>query len=84
VVAAAHGTPRGDCKLALTYFGVGDVPQRLDLGAVSHPAELPSQVSAAVREQLDPWDDVHASTEFRRHLAVKLGVRAGTRAVNGA
>ena len=71
--------PSGHCESArLVGFGVGDRPTRfvaaeeiliepgLDpLGAVA-------RVAAAAAEACDPPDDVHASADYRRHLAAVL------------
>jgi carbon-monoxide dehydrogenase medium subunit len=48
------------------------VPLRIDA-----PSEDEDEVSAAVRKtSFDPPGDVHASAEYRRHLAAVLAARA--------
>jgi carbon-monoxide dehydrogenase medium subunit len=65
--------------LRLAFFAVGDRPilakaaQRL-VGVNVTPATL-SEASAALSEELDPYDDQQASASMRRHLAKVLMVR---------
>jgi carbon-monoxide dehydrogenase medium subunit len=66
------------------FFGVGGTPQVVELGAAlaAQPADAldPSEAVAAARERLDPDDDIHASADYRRHLAGVLLERALHRA----
>jgi carbon-monoxide dehydrogenase medium subunit len=69
--AAPHaGTATVRCGL----LSVADTPLVLDLTeAWASGAE---ETAAAVREAIDPEDDIHASAGYRRHLAGVLTVRA--------
>ena len=55
--------------VALSFVGMGPFPVRLE-----------GDVRATVA-QLEPEDDLHASTRYRRHLAERLGERAARRAL---
>lgn len=64
----------------LVYMSVGDVP--VDVGAGGGlVGETPSPalfeaVAEAAAAELEPAGDIHASAEYRRHLAAVLGRRA--------
>jgi aerobic carbon-monoxide dehydrogenase medium subunit len=65
--------------LRLGFFAVGDRPvisgaARMLIDVAVTPARL-SEVSAALVEELDPYDDQQASAAMRRHLAKVLLVR---------
>jgi aerobic carbon-monoxide dehydrogenase medium subunit len=91
VAALAERAADGTVTIALGYLGMGDVPVCLDLPTLEanalDGAELEEAVAQVVNDQLDPVDDIHATTAFRLHLARKLGVtatrRAATRAAEG-
>jgi CO/xanthine dehydrogenase FAD-binding subunit len=65
---------QGACRtVRLVFLGLGSRPieskaaQHLN-GAAPDSAAI-SEVAAAVDEEIDPSGDIHASAEFRRHLA---------------
>jgi aerobic carbon-monoxide dehydrogenase medium subunit len=67
------------------YLSVGPVPLVLELtatvaGATAGADDFPG-VAGLVRAQLDPEPDIHATAEYRRHLAGVLTVRALREAV---
>jgi carbon-monoxide dehydrogenase medium subunit len=68
-------------------FGLGDRPVRF-AGAEEiltssgvDPSAAVAQAAAAAAEACDPPDDVHASAEYRRHLAAVLTEDAVSRAL---
>ena len=85
--AAAMLTMRdGVCEKArLTIVGMGDGPFRARaaeealtgrrIGGESS-ADAFAEAAAKVRAAVDPADDVHASSSYRRHLAGVMTVRA--------
>jgi carbon-monoxide dehydrogenase medium subunit len=60
------------------YLSCGPTPVVLDLGAD------PAAVRDLVADDLRPTDDIHATGEYRRHLAATLTVRALDRALGRA
>jgi len=85
-VAAILEVRNGTCERArLTIVGMGDGPFRAT-GAeniltgetldASTSAELFAAASAKVMDEVDPAEDVHASSGYRRHLAGVLTKRA--------
>ncbi|HXF63189.1 MAG TPA: xanthine dehydrogenase family protein subunit M [Caldilineaceae bacterium] len=73
----------GHCEQAtLVFFGVGDGPVQAPSAARLLAGEPPTQAAvvaaaaAAAEQDLDPPGDIHASAEFRRHLAKVLARRA--------
>lgn len=80
--------PSGACRdVVLVIFGVGAVPLRADDAVAALDGQVPSsdrfaQVARAAAAMIDsPLSDVHASAEYRRHLAEVLTVRALQEAV---
>ncbi len=78
----------GNCRQArLVYLNLGEIPMVADQAAaalVGHrpTADLIHDVAThAARHEIDPVGDIHASADYRRHLAVVLGKRALTTAV---
>ena len=79
LVGGAAGSS-GRCESArLVGFGVGDRPVRfaaaedlLTSPGCDPGTALTAAVAAAAAEACDPPDDVHASAEYRRHLAAVL------------
>ncbi|MCO6453345.1 MAG: xanthine dehydrogenase family protein subunit M [Caldilineales bacterium] len=74
----------------LTFFGVGDGPvPAMQAGAILRGEKPTSDAIAeaartAAQEDMEPGGDLHASSEFRRHLAEVLGRRALTEAFERA
>lgn len=65
----------------LTIIGMGDGPFRAraaEAALIGHPAgsEHLKEAAAAVVDAVDPTDDVHASSTYRRHLAGVMTQRA--------
>jgi len=83
---AALARDHGDkVEIALSFFSMGDVPARIALPPCEPLPEVVSeQVQAVVDERLDPPDDPHATSAFRRHLGRRLGTRAALRAITAA
>jgi CO/xanthine dehydrogenase FAD-binding subunit len=91
-VAAMITLDRKDrCQQArLVLLSVGDGPveahqaeQILD-GEVLTPEILKSAADTAAKKDIDPGSDIHASAEFRRHLAGVLSYRALQKAFESA
>jgi len=81
----------GRCREArLVYLSAGDRPieareaARLLVGEEISPAAIAAAAEKASREELSPFGDVHASAEFKRHLARVLTGRALRRAAERA
>jgi carbon-monoxide dehydrogenase medium subunit len=81
----------GRCREArLVYLSVGDGPvvalvaARLLAGEELSPAAIAAAAEAAARDDMDPLGDIHATPEFKRHLARVLTRRALDRAVERA
>ena len=79
IALVAHPGPSGHHEsFGLVGFGVGDRPVRFVAAEqiITHPAfdarADAVRVAAAVAEACDPPDDVHASADYRRHLAAVL------------
>lgn len=81
VAAVARRAADDTVAIALAYFGLGEAPASLTLPpGPSDGSWLPEAVDRAV-DELDPADDLHASSTYRSHLARRLGVRAAERAL---
>jgi len=69
-------------RAALALFGVAEQPVRLDAAEAAltgKPLDLTSiQTAAAAAWLIEPISDIHASGEYRRHLAQVLSARALT------
>jgi carbon-monoxide dehydrogenase medium subunit len=85
----------GRCREArLVYLSVGDAPvvareaARLLSGQELSPAAIEAAAEKAAGDEMDPLGDIHATPEFKRHLARVLTRRvlrkAGERARSGA
>ena len=81
----------GRCREArLVYLSVGDRPveareaARLLAGQEISPAAIEAAADKASRDEMDPAGDVHATAEFKRHLARVLTGRALRRAAERA
>lgn len=64
------------------YLSVAETPLVADLSEAW--AVGPEAVAQAAREAIDPLPDIHASAEYRRHLAGVLTVRAIRQALDAA
>ncbi len=80
---ATSVTVDGDRRITdarAVFIGVGGVPVRVEVGPTcrgqAHDATDFTDAVALARDQIDPWDDIHASGEYRRHLAGVLLDRA--------
>jgi carbon-monoxide dehydrogenase medium subunit len=81
----------GRCREArLVYLSAGDRPveareaARLLAGEEISPAAIAAAADKASREEMSPYGDVHATAEFKRHLARVLTGRALRRAAERA
>jgi hypothetical protein len=79
VVPARDGGP---ATVRCGYLSLAETPLVLDLSAAW--AAGPDAAAAAAREAVDPGDDIHASADYRRHLAGVLTVRAIRQALDAA
>jgi CO/xanthine dehydrogenase FAD-binding subunit len=73
----------GRCREArLVYLSVGDAPvvareaARLLAGEELSPAAIAAAAEKAAGDEMDPREDVHATPDFKRHLARVLTRRA--------
>lgn len=87
VAAVVTCDEAGICDDArLVFLGVGERPVATPAATEILVGEAPTEeviqaVAEAVPDELDPTDDIHASAEFRRHLAKTLARRVLTQAV---
>ena len=63
------------------YMSCAPTPVVVDIGPAIVESPGPDALYALVASALDPTDDIHASGEYRRHLAATLTVRALGRAL---
>lgn len=74
----------------LVYLSVGDFPteafqaEAVLTGEVPTPALLRAAAETAAAQDIDPGSDIHASADFRRHLAKVLAGRVLAKAVERA
>jgi aerobic carbon-monoxide dehydrogenase medium subunit len=80
VAASVRRAGDGRIELAMSYLGVADAPVRLTSGPVEGK-DLDDAIEELVSDQLDPPGDIHASPEFRAHLARRLAKQAAQRAL---
>jgi CO/xanthine dehydrogenase FAD-binding subunit len=83
LVGRQAGSP-GLCESArLVGFGLGDRPVRFTAAEeiLTSPNGSLERAASAAAEACDPPDDVHATTEYRRHLAEVLTAEALTQAL---
>jgi len=84
VAAVAAEQTDGSFGVALAFFGIGGVPQRIGLGTLQREAlegdELVAVMHEAALPRLEPVTDVHATASYRLWLAERLGARAVRRA----
>lgn len=91
-VAAVVTLDKGNrCQQArLVFFSVGDGPvvahQAAELlkGKELTPESLRAAAETAAKRDVDPGNDIHATAEYRRHLAGVLSFRALTKAYGRA
>jgi carbon-monoxide dehydrogenase medium subunit len=88
VAALVGRAASGRCESArLVGFGVGDRPVRFAAAeeiltsAGGEPGTPVARAASAAAEACDPPDDVHASAEYRRHLATVLILEAVSQAL---
>lgn len=91
--AAATVTLATDGSIAaarLVYLSVGDFPaeafqaEAALMGAQPTPDALRAAAEIAARQDIDPIGDIHASADYRRHLAKVLAARVLAKAVERA
>jgi carbon-monoxide dehydrogenase medium subunit len=82
---------KGECEQArLVFLSAGDGPVDARRAAETLIGQGPTieairaAADVAARDEIDPGSDIHASAEFRRHLAAVLAERALTRAFERA
>ncbi len=74
----------------LVYLNVGEIPMVAARAAAAMVGEAPTPeliayvAQMASREEIDPMADIHATVEYKRHLATVLGKRAIQQAVDRA
>lgn len=78
-VLTAEAGVIGEARIAL--LGVDDTPRRATaaealLSGARYDPGLRDAAAEAVRDAVDPMDDLHASADFRRHLAGVMAARA--------
>jgi aerobic carbon-monoxide dehydrogenase medium subunit len=78
---AAPADGNNTLTVSLSYLGMGDVPERLETEPIKKGDDAEDAVTAVVSDCLDAPADIHASPEYRMHLARRLGVRAARRAI---
>ena len=85
VVTLAQGDPRSQatCQEArLAFLSLGDAPREarqaaeILRGQTPTPETIRAAAEAAAQADIDPVSDIHATAEFRRHLARVLARRA--------
>jgi carbon-monoxide dehydrogenase medium subunit len=85
VVAVADPAGGGAARVTLAYLGMGPVPVRLGLPELSRDevaaTTLNRRIERLVAGGLEPEDDIHATAQYRLHLARRLGARAARTAV---
>lgn len=88
VVAMIELDESGKCRQArLVYLNLGDIPMVANQAAVALVGHIPSTdlirevATHAARYEIDPAGDIHATVDYRRHLALVLGKRAIEKAV---
>ncbi len=79
----------GVCRQArLVYLNVGEIPTvaykaaAALIGEKPSPALIQEAAHIAAHQEIDPVGDIHATAEYKRHLAFVLGKRAVQQAVS--
>ena len=82
---------KGQCEQArLVFLSVGDGPvnarqaAEMLIGQAPTPEAIRAAAEKAASDEIDPGSDIHASAEYRRHLAKVLARRALTQAFDRA
>lgn len=88
VAAVIQLDEAGYCRQArLVYLNVGEIPMVAVQAASALVGHIPSAdlitdlARSAARNEIDPTGDIHATAEYKRHLAFVLGKRAIQQAV---
>ena len=91
VAASVTLDESGVCRQArLIYLNSGEIPMVAGQAAAALCGQRPTAglirdvAGHAARFEIDPVGDIHATAEYRRHLALVLGQRAIERAVSRA
>jgi CO/xanthine dehydrogenase FAD-binding subunit len=81
----------GYCRQArLVYLNVGEFPMVADRAAAAMIGQIPSSELVAeialngAQNEIDPTGDIHATADYKRHLAYVLGKRAIQQAISRA
>jgi aerobic carbon-monoxide dehydrogenase medium subunit len=88
--AVVHVDGRGSIDhVALALAGVGPAPYAPDWLADAAIGEPPGdtlfkRIATRVREEVEPYDDIHATEDYRKRLAGVLATRALTKAAAGS
>ena len=82
---------KDQCKQArLVFLSVGDGPvnarqaAEMLIGQAPTPEAIRAAAEKAASDEIDPGSDIHASAEYRRHLAKVLALRVLTQAFDRA
>lgn len=88
VAAVIQLDEAGYCRQArLVYLNAGEIPMVAARAASAMVGHIPTAnlitdlALSAARNEIDPTGDIHATAEYRRHLAFVLGKRAMQQAV---
>lgn len=88
VAAVIRLDDSGICSQArLVYLNVGEIPTVAEAAAAALVGHVPSAgliadvARSAAENEIEPTGDIHASADYKRHLAFVLGRRAIERAV---
>lgn len=91
VAAIVRLDESGTCRQArLVYLNVGEIPMAANqaaaelIGRIPSPALIADVARHAAENEIEPTGDVHATADYKRHLAFVLGKRAIHRAVSRA
>ncbi|MBN1315906.1 MAG: xanthine dehydrogenase family protein subunit M [Anaerolineales bacterium] len=91
VAALATLDSVGKCQgIRMVFFSVGDKPMLARNAATVLQGQVPeieairTAAKVAAREDIDPGSDIHATADYRRHLARVLAERVLTEALNRA
>jgi CO/xanthine dehydrogenase FAD-binding subunit len=91
VAAIVRLDESGYCRQArLVFLNVGEIPMVAGqaatalVGHIPSPNLITSVAMDAARNEIEPTGDIHATADYRRHLAFVLGKRAIEKAVSRA